>query len=80
MVAIVDPAEACEVAKAFAHLHRNEDRATRMCDTVGPDEVVASIIVVGPSFVCVTHSFLDNIFKLPEIHVLAHVSGLSVSL
>lgn len=59
MVPIVNPAEACDIAKAFVRLHRNEGRASRTCDTVGPDEVVVSVIVVGPSFVCVTHSFLN---------------------
>lgn len=57
MVTIVNPAEACDIAKAFARLHSNESRASRSCDCVGFDEIVSSIIVVGPSLVCVTHCF-----------------------
>lgn len=46
------------VAKALVCLHRNESRASRLCDSVGTDEVVASIIVVELAFVFVsTHYY-----------------------
>lgn len=54
MVTVVSCAEACDTAKAFVHLDRNENRASKLWDSVGTGEVIASVVVVGLVFVFVS--------------------------